>query len=408
MGQVVENGINLVYQLLDQEDGTSGHKRGMVKQMGTLKYQQIFEELKTDILSGRYRWGQKLPSEAALMKRAGVSRITVVRALRELQHAGLVERIAGSGTFARDSASLETRAFLFGLLIPELGTTEIFAPICRAIASAPAAKLHALLWGNAGAASTSKQALSLLEQFISRSVDGVFFAPLEFGADADRINHRILRQLRKAQIATVLLDRRVSRLSSRDRADITGINHRHAAYMATEHLLTTGCRKLCFVTSRSASSSVTDRHAGFQQAIADSGFATASTAHFDLETDTTALRRWVRFGKPLGTVCVNDQVAGRVLHLAMLWKLIVPDDLRLTGIDDVGYASILPVPLTTVKQPIEQIGQTALQLMLERIYSPDRPTREVLLDGELIVRESSVLHPTASHIGQRTEDRIQR
>jgi DNA-binding LacI/PurR family transcriptional regulator len=408
MGQVVENGINLVYQLLDQEDGTSGHKRGMVKQMGMLKYQQIFEELKTDILSGRYRRGQKLPSEAALMKRAGVSRITVVRALRELQHAGLVERIAGSGTFARDSASLETRAFLFGLLIPELGTTEIFAPICRAIASAPAAKLHALLWGNAGAASTSKQALSLLEQFISRSVDGVFFAPLEFGADADRINHRILRQLRKAQIATVLLDRRVSRLSSRDRADITGINHRHAAYMATEHLLTTGCRKLCFVTSRSASSSVTDRHAGFQQAIADSGFATASTAHFDLETDTTALRRWVRFGKPLGTVCVNDQVAGRVLHLAMLWKLIVPDDLRLTGIDDVGYASILPVPLTTVKQPIEQIGQTALQLMLERIYSPDRPTREVLLDGELIVRESSVLHPTASHIGQRTEDRIQR
>jgi GntR family transcriptional regulator, arabinose operon transcriptional repressor len=379
----------------------------MLKQMGTPKYQRLFEELKTDILSGRYRHGQKLPSEAALMKRTGMSRITVVRALRELQQTGLVERVAGSGTFARGAASLETRAFLFGLLIPELGTTEIFAPICRAIASAPAAKHHALLWGNAGAASTAKQALSLLEQFISRSVDGVFFAPLEFGTDADKINHRILRQLRKAQIATVLLDRRVSRLSSRDRADITGINHRHAAYVATEHLLKTGCRKLCFVTSRSASSSVADRQAGFHQAITDSGIKGVSAAHFDLEAESVVFRRWVRLGKPLGMVGVNDQVAGRVLQLAALWNLRIPEDVRLTGIDDVGYASILPVPLTTVKQPIEQIGQTALQLMLERIHSPTRPTREVLLDGELIVRQSSDLQSGLSHITQRpTEEAI--
>jgi GntR family transcriptional regulator, arabinose operon transcriptional repressor len=374
----------------------------MVRLMGTLKYRQLFEELKTDIICGRYRHGQKLPSEAGLIKRTGMSRITVIRALRELQQAGLIERVAGSGTFARGAASLETRAFLFGLLIPELGTTEIFAPICRAIASAPAAKPHALLWGNAGAASTAKQALSLLEQFISRPVDGVFFAPLEFGAGADQINHRILRRLRKAQIATVLLDRRVARLSSRDRADITGINHRHAAYLTTEHLLKTGCRKLCFVTSASTSSSVADRQAGFQQAITDSGCKAGSAAHFDVETESMAFRHWLRLGKPLGIVCINDQVAGRVLYLAMHWKLRVPEDLRLTGIDDVGYASFLPVPLTTVKQPIEQIGQTALQLMLERIHSPNRPTREVLLDGELIVRESSQLHSVPPHAGQRT------
>ena len=77
------------------------------------------------------------------------------------------------------------------------------------------------------------------------------------------------------------------------------------------------------------------------------------------------------------------------MHLATRRKLRVPEDLRLTGIDDVAYASILPIPLTTIKQPLEQIGQTALQLMLERIHSPNRPTREVLLDGELIVRRSS-------------------
>jgi GntR family transcriptional regulator, arabinose operon transcriptional repressor len=368
--------------------------------MATPKYQRLFEELKTDIASGRYRHGQKMPSEASLMNRTGMSRITVVRALRELKQAGLVDRIAGSGTFARDTNSLETRAFLFGLLIPELGRTEIFAPICRAIASAPAAKPHALLWGNGGATSTTKQALSLLEQFISRSVDGVFFAPLEFGADADKINHRILRQLRKAKIATVLLDRRVSRLSSRDRADITGLNHRHAAYMVTEHLLKAGCRKLCFVMSRSRSSSVLDRQAGFQQAIADSGMRSISKAYFDCEADSAPFRRWIRVGELRGVVCVNDQVAAHVSQLVTRWKLSVPEDLRLTGIDDVGYASILPVPLTTVKQPIEQIGHTALQLMLERINSPGRPTREVLLDGELMARESSVVDSAISPLAQ--------
>ena len=357
--------------------------------MTTPKYQHLFEQMKTDILSGRYRHGQKMPSEAAMMMRSGMSRITVTRAFRELQQAGLVDRIAGSGTFARGAASLETRAYLFGLLIPELGETEIFAPICRAIASAPAAKPHALLWGNAGTGSTAKQALSLAEQFVSRGVDGVFFAPLEFGADADKVNHRILRKLRRAHIATVLLDRRVSRLSSRDRADITGINHRHAAYIATEHLLRGGCRKVCFVTSGRTSSSVADRLAGFLQAVSDQHLRVHGKQNFDLASGSTELRRWIQSGKPLGIVCVNDKVAGQVLHLVDFWKLPVPQDIRLTGIDDVGFASILPVPLTTVKQPINQIGETALQLMLERIHSAAMPTREVLLDGELIVRESS-------------------
>lgn len=357
--------------------------------MNAPRYQQIFEEMKADIISGRYRHGQKMPSEAALMKRTGTSRITVARAYRELQNAGLVERIAGSGTFAHGAGALDKRAYLFGLLIPELGETEIFAPICRAIAGAPAAKSHALLWGNAGEGTTSKQALTLTEQFIKRGVDGVFFAPLEFGDDAGTVNHRILRRLKRQGIATVLLDRRVSRLSSRDRTDITGIHHRHAAYVAAEHLIHSGCRKLCLVTAGCASSSVSDRRAGFQQATAD--YHVKSVSEFDLEASSTELRRWVRGSSPAGTVCINDRIAGQVLHLASMWKRIVPDDLRITGIDDLGYAAMLPVPLTTVKQPIEQIGETALQLMLERIHSPNRPAREVLLDGILVVRESSIM-----------------
>ena len=59
------------------------------------KYQQVLESIEEDILSGRYSPGQKLPSKTALLEQFETSRITVVRALRELQHKGLIRRRAG-------------------------------------------------------------------------------------------------------------------------------------------------------------------------------------------------------------------------------------------------------------------------------------------------------------------------
>src|SRR3954451_18260601 len=93
------------------------------------KYQKLFESLKADILSGRFQPGQKMPSEAALVNRCGASRITVGRAIRELQNMGLVERVAGSGTYVRHRGANDPSPHLFGLLIPDLGETEIFEPI---------------------------------------------------------------------------------------------------------------------------------------------------------------------------------------------------------------------------------------------------------------------------------------
>jgi DNA-binding LacI/PurR family transcriptional regulator len=364
--------------------------------METPKYQLLFDSLKGDILAGRYRPGQKLPSEASLVARSHVSRITVTRALRELQNAGLVERVAGSGTYVPGGDALENTAYLFGLLIPELGRTEIFAPICHAIASAPAAKPHALLWGNVSSGGTIvKQALTLSEQFIARKVDGVFFAPLEFGPEAEKISRRIIRRLRKAKIAVVLLDRRISQLFDRDRADLTGINHRQAAYVATEHLLKAGCHHLCFVGYDGAPSTLNERRAGFQQALDAYHIGIDQAAYLNVEIVTPEIRKQIKAKQLHGIVCVNDHVAGQLMQLLMRWGLRVPDDVRIVGIDDVNYASMLPVPLTTVKQPIEQIGDTALQLMLERIRYPHRPTREILLDGKLVVRESSGTEPAA-------------
>jgi GntR family transcriptional regulator, arabinose operon transcriptional repressor len=66
----------------------------------------------------------------------------------------------------------------------------------------------------------------------------------------------------------------------------------------------------------------------------------------------------------------------------------IPEDLRIVGMDDVRYASLLRVPLTTINQPCKHIGMSAVTAMMERIANPDIPARDILVDFKLVVRES--------------------
>ena len=90
---------------------------------------EVYSALRRDIQSGRLANGDRLPSEADLVRLFGASRITVGRAVRDLQAAGLVERRAGSGTFVRSAQ--KSAGLSFGLLIPDLGDTEISSRSAR-------------------------------------------------------------------------------------------------------------------------------------------------------------------------------------------------------------------------------------------------------------------------------------
>ncbi len=356
------------------------------------KYRELFEALKTDILAGRYKAGQKMPSEAALVQKSGVSRITVGRAIRELQNLGLIDRIAGSGTYVRDFRGDGARPHLFGLLIPDLGETEIFEPVCQGIANAPEASGHALLWGHADTrAKKTEQAWSLCQQYISRKVDGVFFAPLEFESDAEKVNRRILSALRQAEIPVVLLDRRASKNPERNRPDLVGINNRQAGFIATEHLIRLGCDRIGFLSYHGAAATIAERMAGYRDALSANGLRPAIEAAMEARAGEPPSVNWSGKSKRDSLdafVCVNDRLAGQLMHIFLARKMRVPEDIRLVGIDDVPYASLLPVPLTTVRQPVREIGEAAMRTMLDRIRLPHVPPRELLLDGELVVRKS--------------------
>jgi DNA-binding LacI/PurR family transcriptional regulator len=355
------------------------------------KYQQVFESLSRDILSGKYRPGQKFPSEAALVQQFRTSRITIGRALRDLSQRGLVDRIAGSGTYVRHPHPAKD-SLVFGLLIPDLGHTEIFEPVCSGIASAPGASRHALLWGHTTPSQTSPEAkaLELCDQYIRKRVAGVFFAPLETGAKVRETNLAIVSRMEKARIPIVLLDRCVLPYPARIPHDLVGIDNRRAGYIATAHLLRLGVRQISIVAYSHGAPTVEARIAGFREAL----FAAARPLNshrvhrLDAITESTVRPLLKHHQAGDGFVCANDRTAGQLMRVLLAMDYRIPRDVRIVGIDDVEFASLLPVPLTTVHQPCREIGQAAMAAMLDRVERPNMFVRDILVECHLVVRES--------------------
>jgi DNA-binding LacI/PurR family transcriptional regulator len=349
------------------------------------KYRSIFLDLKRSITAGKYGEGQRLPSEAQLTRTYQTSRITVARALKELAILGLVERRAGSGTFVRHAYATQGRTF--GLLIPDLGETEIFEPICQGIARAGRASHDEILWGAASRDVESKveQALQLCDYYRSREVSGVFFATFEHIDNADEINREIVDNFQRASIPIVLLDRDICGYHKRSAFDLVGIDNRSAGFVVTQHLLNLGCQRVAFVSMPQSAPTAAARIAGYREAMWGVDKEQA------VEIGNPESRDWVdrllKRHKPDGIVCTNDRTAGQLMLTLNSLGVEIPSGVRIVGIDDVKYASLLHVPLTTLRQPCSEIGAAALSTMIDRLAHPTMPARHVTIECKLIVRK---------------------
>lgn len=357
--------------------------------MATAKYRDILEKIRDDIRSGRYGPGQRLPSEGELVRRYGASRMTVFRAMHELQTMGLVVRRVGSGTFVAQNAS--PKSHVFGLLIPELGQTEIFEVICKGMMESQEAVRHSLLWGNTASRENESEQVAeqLCQHYIAKKVSGVFFAPVEFSSGRFQANHRIARALDEAGIPVVLLDRCLEPYPRRSGYDLVGIDNRRTAYVATEHLIRAGAQKIAFFARPNSAPTVDARIAGYREALrSQPGKAFHDKVHLGDAADEKFVKTVLKRDRPDAFLCANDFTAGKLMHSLLAIGERIPEDIRIAGIDDVKYAGLLPVPLTTQHQPCREIGRVAMAVMLDRIANPDLPPRDVLLGCQLIVRRS--------------------
>jgi DNA-binding LacI/PurR family transcriptional regulator len=218
----------------------------------------------------------------------------------------------------------------------------------------------------------------------------VFFAPLELIPDRDEVNRRIVTAFDDAKLPLVLLDRDYVKYPGRSNHDLVGINNRRVGHTITNHMFEAGCKRLVFILRPGSTSAVHARSVGFAEAFI------TRRAPFDVQLihecdprDASRIRSVLAEHKPDGIVCANDVTAGHLLHTLDELGVRVPDDVMIGGVDDVKYAELLRVPLTTVRQPFSAIGEAAYHAMLDRIARPNAAPRHITLGCELVVREST-------------------
>lgn len=357
------------------------------------RHREVSQELRAEIAAGKYRPTERLPSEAQLVRRFGISRPTAARALLDLQREGLIERRVGSGTYLRQ-ADAPVAARQIGLLVPERGTTDIFETICGELSSLARAHDFALLFGGTSGAEprdepSAEHARAVCRRFVEQRVQGVFFAPFEALADRAEVNRELTEALGQAGIPVVLLDRDLVPFPQRSDFDLVSTDNFVGGYLQAEHLLRLGARRIAFLARPGSAPSVDLRLAGVREALVRQlhDWRGDWVLLGDPE-DPAFVRDRILRGHWEAVICANDLTAAQLLRSLERARVRVPADLRVVGFDDARFAPLLGTALTTVHQPCRELAVTAFRALLDRLADPTLPSRSLLLTPRLVVRES--------------------
>lgn len=355
------------------------------------KYERIYEFLHKAILEGTYKKGDKLPSELDLAKQFHASRPTVAKSFHDLSRAGLVERKVGSGTYVKYDIDV-AKAKTFGLMLPGLNETEIFEPICAHMSHVAEERNISLLWGRSisdDPQARRDHALNLAQRYIQKKVDGVFFTPLELTCEKDTVNKRTLAVLAEARMPVVLLDRDVLPFPRRSQNDIVSIDNFHVAYTLAHYLIECGYKRIDFMTRPLSASSVDMRINAYQQTLRQAGIGPrAEWVHVGQPDDLEFVKSVMVGDEERAFMCANDTTAAILIQSLELLGVKIPEEAGIVGVDDIRSASHLKVPLTTYRQPCEELARLAIETMLARAGNPGMPIRTVSVMGELVIRES--------------------
>jgi LacI family transcriptional regulator len=170
-------------------------------------------------------------------------------------------------------------------------------------------------------------------------------------------------------------------------------------YLATEHLVEAGYKRIGFVGSTEDSLTISARLKGFGMALEKYGLPIEDKyvrlGEFKEEAGYKIIRRMIEAGDfPRAIFAENDQLALGVLHGVKASGLSVPKDIAVVGFDDIPAASYPEVELTTMRQPTYEMGRKAVEILLDQIRDLDeQPTariQQTYLKPTLIVRRSSV------------------
>lgn len=371
---------------------------------------KLFEQMKEQVIGIILERGLKphdpIPSEGELASRFGVSRMTGKLALQALQEEGIVYRLPRRGTFLADVDPDELRQLArqsgednlsgrsgnyIALIVP--GIDDYIGKMMTSIEQAAKREgIHMIVKVAKDETAEAEVVRTLSNQ---NEISGILLFPVDRKICGD---HLLRLKLQKYPI--VILDRQFNEI------DFDSVSHDHykGAYEMTSYLLGLGHREIGFVTNHMHRvKSREERYQGYLDALM-AGKVDIQTDRIlfleeDVKTgegtdgnpaDKSLLQSYLASSRKLTAVfCTDDYLAMSVMGTALKLGLRVPEELSIAGFSNHSVLEYAPVSMTTVAQPMEQFGEWAVRLLLNRLMNPDAKPSIKRLETIGILRDST-------------------
>lgn len=270
---------------------------------------------------------------------------------------------------------------VLGLVVMDIAS-PLFMAVARAVERAAAEAGHVLILGNSDGSPEREGAM--LDVLAAERVRGVLLSP----SASDNLDRQSLAARR---LPVVFLDF----ASSPDDCSVA-VDNMHGSGLAVRHLLDLGHERLAFVGGPAGLQQMAQRVRGARETIVEAGLDPSvslvelALPGIGIQEGMMAAERLLENGLPTGIFCGNDMMAFGVYRGLARAGVRIPEDIALVGYDDIDFAADWVVPLTSVRQPIDELGQQATRLLLEHTSGDESHVhRQVILQPELIVRNSS-------------------
>ena len=324
----------------------------------------------------------------------GVSAVTVSKVLRNHRDIGpetrerVLQRIKELNYQPNQNArALATgRTHLVGLIVPDL-LHQFFAQLTKGVSRTLRKQGYGLIM--ASSEENPEFEKQEIDQMLARHVDALIIASAQKTPEA-------FKRITARHVPYVLVDRKPKGLS----ANFIGTDNLKAGTLATEHLISKGCRRIAHIGGDYLSTA-SDRLAGYRAALQAHGFEVPPKYIFlrsklddaAVATGYSAMQALLKLKpRPDGVFCFSDPIATGAMQAILEHGLRIPEDVAIIGCGNVLYASALRVPLSSVNQESETMGERAAKMVLELVSADGKiEPREVSLRPEVVPRASSDL-----------------
>ena len=360
----------------------------MAEDNGKTKYYMLMEELKKDIISGKRKPGDRLPSENELSSSCHVSRHTVRKALSILEQEGFIEAEHGRGTFVSRKRFGKKGSGNIAVITTYL-SDYIFPRLIQGIDQVLTAEGYSIILKNTG--NSRRREIKCIEEILEKDVDGLIIEPSK---SEIMCRHKgLYDKLDFYRIPYVFIQGYYDQM--KDKPHIL-MDDRLGGYLVTKHLLDLGHKHILGIF-KADDSQGKDRHKGYVKALQEAEILYDPDMVIWFHTEdrmakpSSILTYMLEKGDPIdGIVCYNDQIALEIIKTIEESGRSVPGDISVTGYDNSFIAENGKVKLTTIAHPQERLGAVAAELLLEKMngISDEESKVERILKPELVVRES--------------------